>query len=1157
MLPVSLRSVVVPLCLACCVAGILALPGAAAGAPAQPAKPGQPAGPQTSIFQAGLNGYAGVADTFVNNQTWDTPPQVLRNYGQNPEIVVDRDGGSNALLRFDLETIPPNAVVLSATLQLYNTVDSSGFERRIELFQVLRPWDEGTQIDSPITAPGEHGATGNNAFEYGPGGPADVPWSAPGMAAPADFDATVLSAAPVAELGWVSWDVTALVQRWTRGEVPNHGLTLRDITGYQNGNPDGRAFVSSQGANQSRRPRLVVTYNADVPYAAAGPDQVDLEWDGGPITLDGTLSHDRPGGDDASLQYRWRIVTPAYGSQLSPQLPLNAVSGQFVPDVPGEWEVELTVTNQLGESAADRVSLRLLQLQASHPRIYFTAARLAALRQQAQAGDPRWQQVLAYAGSDGGYSGDHRMETKALAGLMTGEASYCTDALALAAESMAAPEEYGTKAGDLAIVYDWCYTAMDASTRTAFVNWLNGWADQQMVDPFQYGTPGWGNYWPRYTYSFALIGLATYGDNSRAAEWLDEFRQARFATYDLPVLDHIAAGGDWPEGVVYDWIANPPRVQALEAWRTATGENLFLATTWFAERPRMLLLQNFPGAADAYGTYYHPYPSIGDSERNRGALTSYQRVMGLILIDRFPDLPASRQLQSYLAAPQAGSRIEDFQAFLEFIFFNPDQPSASPSLLTNYAPAMGTLLARSGWPGGAADNDTSATYLTFRAGDHFSYHQHYDQGALTLFKYSDLLLDSGVYSGDGRSYHDVNYYVRTIAHNTLVVLNPDEDLSAARPDAVSNDGGQRTVYPATRSPESEADWQRNRLYYDTGDMQSVGEGPGFVYAAGDLTKAYNNPSYNQAMDTDYAGNTAKVTRYRRELVYLRPAAASGAAEALTTDDQGRDFVVLYDRVGVAVEAYSGSNTKLLFHVMTEPAIAGSGTPVSAGETLYAGASEATVTNGPGKLSLSVLAPAGHNLRVVGGRGAKAFWVFDGNYDWHWDSNEEQPRPVTDWDLVPYGEWRIELEPAGTALDHNFLTVLQPMSATAAALPVVHVAAQQVEGAHIMDPVQNRLVLFAVAEDPASTETIQYSYRPTTATLTLLAGLPAGRRYAIQSTAGAAGGSAAAGQRTVTLVPDAGGDLVVDPSGVLSFMLQESGAVDVPRSLFLPQVMLAD
>lgn len=1122
------------------------------GAPAfAQERPAQPQGAQTAIFQQGADGYSGVRDTYVSRLTWDSPPQVTRNYGQNSALVVDRDGGSNPLIAFDLTSIPPNAAVLSATLELYNTVDSPTLARRIELFGVVRAWDEGTEVDGPVNAPGEHGATGNNAYEYGAGGPPNVAWSAPGMAAPVDYDATVLATADVTSAGWVSWDATAAVRRWVRGETPNHGFTLRDITGYQDGNPDDRAFASSQTADLARRPRLVVTYNADVPYANAGPDQVDLEWGGGPVTLDGSQSSDRPGGDDSSLRYRWHIVQGAYGSALAGDLPLTGASGQWTPDAAGEWEIELVVTNGLGESATDRVHLRLLKLGAAHPRLLITPVKLAALRARAGAGDVRWQQVLDYADSTGGYSGDHRAETKALVGLISGEARYCTDAVTLAEQQMDAAANYGTKAAEAALVFDWCYATLSPARRAAFVGRLNAWADDQMADPYTNATPGWGNYWPRYSFSFAAIGLATYGDNTRAAEWLDEFREARFAAYDLPVLDHIAAGGDWPEGTVYDWIANPPRVQALEAWRTATGENLFLSTPWFAERPRALLLQNFPGAADAFGMHYHPYPSIGDAERNRGALTNYQRIMGLILIDRFPSLPAAQQLQAYLAAPQTGEQVLDFQAWLEFLFFNPDQPAAPPALTTNVAPALGTLQVRSGWPDGAADNDPSATYLTFRAGDHFSYHQHFDQGAVTIFKHSDLLLDSGVYSGDGLSYHDVNYYVRTVAHNTLLVYNPQENLSAARPDAVSNDGGQRTVYPASRSPQSEAEWQRFARSYDTGDLRAVGEGAGYVYAAGDLTKAYNNPTYNQAMDAgdEYAGNTAKVARFVREFVYLRPLEAAAAPTAAAP--AARDYVVLYDRVGVTAPAYSGANTRLLFHVMTQPAVAGSGVVVSPGETLYAGASSASVTNGPGKLYLDVLAPAARNLRAVGGRGEKAFWVFDGNYDWHWDPREEQPRPVTEWDPEPYGEWRIELEPADTALDHNFLTVLQPAAAGDAATPVSRVDAPGLQGVHIADPLQNRLVLFASAPDGATQSgALGYTYRPTTDTLTLLANLPPGQRYTLQTTA-------EGGVRSVTLAPASSGPYIASPAGVLRFVLFFDGEVETPaQQLYLPALKRA-
>ena len=1106
-----------------------------------------PSAGHTITLQQGANGYNGGRDTFVSSLTWDTPSQVTRNYGRNPALEVSRNGGENTLIGFDVEALPPNSAVASATLELYNVTSSPSLPRRIGLFQVVRDWDEGTEVNGPIDAPAKHGATGSNAFAYGGGTPANVPWSAPGMASPADYALTTLAAADVGSAGWYQWDVTALVQRWVRGESANYGLTLRDVTGYQEGNPDDRSFVANDSPDQVHRPRLVITYNPDVPFADAGPDQVNLTWSGGPITLDGTLSHDRPGGNDADLQYRWQIVQAAYGSTLAGDLPLTAATGPFTPDAAGEWELELTVSNQQGEAARDRVRLQLLSLGGAHPRIYLTPAKLAALKARAQAGDPRWQQVLDYANRAGGYTGDHRAETKALVGVVSGQTPYCADAVALAQQSLASTQNYGTKAGEAALVYDWCYAAMSPAQRTQMVTALNAWADDQMADPFVYGDPGWGNYWPNYSFSFALIGVALYGESDRAVEWLEEYRNARFAKYDLPVLEHISAGGDWPEGIVYDWIANPARMQAIEAWRTGTGEDLFRSTGWFAERPRLLLLQNLPGAADVFGSYYHPYLSIGDSERNRGALTNYQRIMGLILIERFPDLPASRQLQAYLAAPQASRRVLDFQAFLEFIFFDPNQPAETPSLTTNFAPAMGTLFVRSGWPDGAADNDAGATVLTFRAGDHFSYHQHFDQGAVSLFKYSDLLLDSGVYSGDGRSYHDVNYYVRTIAHNTLVVYNPQEDLSAARPDAVANDGGQRTVYPATRSPVSEGEWQRNSLYYDTGDMLHVAEGSDYVYALGDLTKAYNNPSYNQAMDTSMAGNTAKVKRFQRELVYLRAVPSPGGATAA----DGRDYLILYDRTGVTQPGFSGPNTKLLFHVMNEPSVSGLGQAISPGETFYAGANLAAAVNGPGKLYINVLAPPAHNLRVVGGRGQKSFWVFNGNFDWHWDTDEAQPRPVTEWDPIPYGEWRLELEPADNGLDHNFLTILQPTAASAAAVPVVHLAGAHVEGVHILDPAANRVVLFASAVDGGTVDgTVSYDYAPTADTNTLIVDLPPGQHYTLVAAASPTG-------RAVTLAPTGAGPLVANAAGALSFVLQQDGGVEINWHLYLPSLRRAE
>ncbi len=325
-------------------------------------------------------------------------------------------------------------------------------------------------------------------------------------------------------------------------------------------------------------------------------------------------------------------------------------------------------------------------------------------------------------------------------------------------------------------------------------------------------------------------------------------------------------------------------------------------------------------------------------------------------------------------------------------------------------------------------------------------------------------------------------------------------------------------------------------------MRHFEDTPLYTYALGDATKAYNNPTYNQAMDGGLSGNTAKVTRFQREFVYLRPAASDSAQ---------RDYLVLFDRVGVTAAVFSGANTKLLFHTFDEPAINGTGIVISPGETLYAGSSRITATHGAGKLFIQALLPETVNLRKVGGRGQKAFWVSDANYDWHWDAGEPQPRPVSDFEDIPYGEWRVEMEPADTALAHNFLALLHPAAGTVMAMPAATlVQGLGLSGLHIADPALNRVALFSAAADGAPPAgALTYSYPPTTNTLNLLADLTPGAQYGLAANLS---GSAL----IVTWTPEAGGAYQVSSEGTLSAVLDMNG-VPVGRAsapdIYLPLI----
>ncbi len=1081
---------------------------------------------QTVVLQFGQDGYVGSADTWVSRQYWGTPRQHTVNYGQNENLLLMRNGRENTLLVYDLSSIPANSLILNATLDLYNETASSGsatiYERRVLLFQVLRDWDEGNQSNSPIDASGKHGATGDHAFDFFTGEGTDIAWNERGMQAGTDYASIENCYSDIADEGWYQWDITELVRPWVRNEVPNYGMVLRDATGYEDGHTDSRSFRSSQYPDADFRPKLTIRYNPDVPFAAAGNDIEILDWDGTAINLNGSASQDRPGGNNASLTYSWEIISASYGSNLSGVIGTDALLA-FQPDVAGEWEFQLTVTNEILEVASDRVIVRVLSIPTDHPRIYLTPQKLALLQARAVAGNFRWTQLVAEAGST-----DGPMHAKALVGLITNDDNLCDQAVAAAIDLMNSPGDWSTKSGDIALVFDWCFHRLNSGQITDFINYFNDWGQDQLDSPFSSDAPGWGNYWPRYGYSFAMIGLATNGHNARAQEWFDQFRISRFKRNDLSMLDRIASGGGWPEGMIYDWIANPPRIRALEAWFTATGENLFLSTSWFRERLPYMLLHRWPGIDSEWGYEYHPYASIGDTERNRGAIGNYERIMALILVERFPDETITPQLQAYLSQGTTNNS-DDFLFHDEFLWYNPDQSQEDPSLKTHYAPGTGTVFMRSGWPSGSQDTDTDVTHITFQCGDHFSYHQHYDQNSFTLFKHDDLLLDSGVYSGDGLSYHDRDYYVRTIAHNSLVVYNPNEDFSASRPDATTVDGGQRSMYPASRAPQNTEYFGQHDAQYETGDMLHFEDHADYTYVLGDATAAYNNPNYNQAMNTTLTGNIAKLTRFYRSMVYLRPNQQYAAED---------DFLVLFDRVGVTQASYSGANTKLLFHLMNDPEVNGSAQVVSPGETLYFQANEVTAFNGSGQLRIRSVWPQTVNMRKVGGRAEKAFWVFDQNVDWHWSFDEAQPRPISDFENRPYGEWRIEIEPSDTALDHNFLTVLMPTSYSDLVFPsTLPVQSSNMQGVHIVDNQLNRLCLFSSAYNGSSpVGAISYSYIPTAETLHLVFDLTPDQRYSLTV-------SYPAGETMITLTPDENGDKLASSQGVLRFYVNNDADGD--------------
>ncbi len=185
----------------------------------------------TTTLQQGSDGYAGCQSTYIYQYAAND------NYCQRESLQVGYKRQNAALLRFDLAPLPTDASISQATLQLYAT-GWSGSDMDLEAYALLRDFDACQATWSQAQA--------------------GSPWGQPG-GNDASLDRRALPESTLTTKGinkWYDFDLTAIVQDWAGGRVPNRGLLLR-------GSSTSQAlffFASAQHTVAGLRPKLVVTY---------------------------------------------------------------------------------------------------------------------------------------------------------------------------------------------------------------------------------------------------------------------------------------------------------------------------------------------------------------------------------------------------------------------------------------------------------------------------------------------------------------------------------------------------------------------------------------------------------------------------------------------------------------------------------------------------------------------------------------------------------------------------------------------------------------------------------------------------------------------------------------------------------------------------------
>jgi hypothetical protein len=432
----------------------------------------------------------------------------------------------------------------------------------------------------------------------------------------------------------------------------------------------------------------------------------------------------------------------------------------------------------------------------------------------------------------------------------------------------------GSAFGYHAIAYDWIYDALTDDQRTLYGNALAGWLtwfSGEAAITLKAGAWDYNQTWgPNHLNVMhsrdaitqkLLIALAITGapteHQDQARRFLDSWA-TRIPAECIPAFDTM--GGSWSESHghgSYGPITVIP--YAFEAWRTATGQNLFTAAKpwgFLPEMSRWLTYLRVPHVDR------HAFIDDGGGDRFSGFASSAP------IIARSLHDPLA-QWQANEAATTDAYRYSSWQ---RVALVEPSLTAKSPAELklplAYLFAGAGHVFMRSSW------DDSNATWAFFGAGPHRVGHQHDDEGHFMISRQGGLVSKGG---GSGGGNDEDNYWGGSLVFNVVTIFDSAEKFR--RDKGNENDGGLlRHVYedrPVER-----------------GHITAFQNNTRFTYAAADLTAGYS---------------PAKTKEITRQFLYLR-------------GQPGRtEFFVVFDRVESTRPEFA---KHFMLHVPAEPTVDG-------------------------------------------------------------------------------------------------------------------------------------------------------------------------------------------------------------------------------------------
>ena len=610
-----------------------------------------------------------------------------------------------------------------------------------------------------------------------------------------------------------------------------------------------------------------------------------------------------------------------------------------------------------------------------HPRLFGNAAELKKLAGQRPEAYQRMKAVaLNPANSE--YS---RMMSISLLNAIEPDVALAREAVVLAMKRINAPivtghAPFGTVLAECGVVFDYCYDQWTPEERKKFIDYFNLTVTTNVNEERSVFHNGWYGY---KNWGYGIAAYATYYENPESPKLLQAIEQ-EFIERAAPALELSGDGGGFAEGYyinywIYEWTV------FCQVALNCEGVDYFaMAPKFFKYRAIAGMFEMYPGIHESGSR--RPIP-MGDGGG---------RILGG---DRDKTLNSRRILTNYYRNDTAHQAVFSFNettpkvraaenAYKDFLWRDTSVPKADLSKfkLSHYSPGPGNVYARSSW-------NEDATYFYFRCGDRFTAHQHLDVGTFLIYKEGELVGDGGHYDAFGSSLHDVNYHLRTIAHNTIRVIDPDEQWKGTGQTSVragkltSNDGGQHHNWPHHNGVANDAaQWFAQREIWETGKILTFEDKGDHVFIKADCSKAYSSH---------------KLVKFIRQIVFLRPGT-----------------FIIFDWVRTTNPSF-----KTIWNLQAMKK------PEKTSDNLW------TWSNGKGRIFLQTLLPEKTNVELFSGDN---LYTIDGvNYP-------------PERDTGPAPECRMEISPAAPNTDHLFVHVFHVTDDSVAKAPLAKVKVSNIK-----------------------------------------------------------------------------------------------------------------